>query len=253
MTTASANTVIVDRSDPRAAIVRLNRPRSLNALNEPMLTALENALSAVERADDVSAVVLAGYGRAFCAGNDLHEIGVDAMSRVRRMHALMLRLQEFPKIVVAAISGYALGGGLEIAMACTFRTAESGALLGLPEIKLNLIPGFGGTQLLPRLVGEQRALDMLLSGEPVDASTALTMGLVDSVSVSDPIDAALRLLARFPAVDSPAQQAIRAAVRRGARLDLAEALDIERDLVRGISIGEAGRQSVEHFRKRDRP
>jgi len=150
-------------SDARIAVLTLNRPQSLKALTTPLLDALDCALDMVAGSDAFAGAILTGAGRAFSAGADLHELGVEPMTMLRRMHALALQLRDFPKIIVASINGPALGGGLEVAMGCTFRMAAADASLGLREIKMNLMPGFGGTQLLPRLVGESRALRILLS------------------------------------------------------------------------------------------
>ncbi|MFE5707957.1 enoyl-CoA hydratase/isomerase family protein [Rhodococcus koreensis] len=235
-------------SDARIAVLTLNRPQSLNALNTPLLDALDCALDVVARSDAFAGAILTGAGRAFSAGADLHELGVEPMARVRRMHALALRLRDFPKIIVASINGPALGGGLEVAMGCTFRMAAADASLGLPEIKMNLMPGFGGTQLLPRLVGESRALRILLSGDPVDAPTALRIGLVDAVSNGDPVGEAEVFLGKFLASESVPQQLIRAAVTRGAGLSLEDALEVERGLVERVSAGAAGQRGVSEFR-----
>jgi enoyl-CoA hydratase len=245
--------VLVDRtSNSGVTVITLNRPESLNAMNEALLAALERALDQAATDSAVSAVVITGAGRAFCAGNDLREQGVDPMTRVRQMHSLVLRLSEFPKVVVASVSGLALGGGLELAMACTFRTATSNAKFGLPEIKMNLIPGFGGTQLLPRLVGQRRALRMLLSGEPIGADAALDAGLVDVVSDGDPVSAGLSLISEFPGVGLAAHTAVLTAVRQGAGRPLGEALEVEFELVRAISDQPGGQRALEAFRSGQR-
>lgn len=211
---------------PVAQLV-LNRPASRNALNGPLLDALDAALDRSERAG-VRAVILTGAGGCFCAGADLKEELAEPLERSRRMHALALRLRDLSAISIAAIDGPALGGGLELAMACTFRVAGADARLGLPEIRMGLVPGFGGTQLLPRLVGPAVALDMLLSGEPVDAATARQIGLVGHVAAAGETLACARELAgRFVAHDPFAQQVARRAMWRGLPLPLEEGLAVE--------------------------
>ena len=214
----------MDVLDGKIAVLTLNRPKALNALNGPMLDALDAALDAALR-DRKRAVVLQGSGRAFSAGADLKEAHADPMDRVKRVHGLVCRLQQLPIITVAAVDGFALGGGLELAMACTFRVAGPDAMMGLPEIKMGMMPGFGGTQLLPRLVGAANALEIMLSGEPLDATAALRLGLVNAISATtaDVLPAAIDLADRCSRHDGEAAQAIRTSVASGASLSLKEA------------------------------
>jgi enoyl-CoA hydratase len=144
--------------------------------------------------------------------------------------AAFARLDRFKVPSIAAINGYAFGGGLELAMACTFRVAGPGARMGLPEIKLGLIPGYGGTQRLPRLVGEARALEMVLTGRTVTAGEALAMGLVNRVAEGDVMAAAKALAAEFTGFGLPALALARAAVTRALHTPLSEGLKIEADL-----------------------
>lgn len=234
------------------AILTLDRPASLNAMNEAMVDAIEAHLDRLE-ADDCRAIVITGNGRAFCVGSDLKEGTDDSDARVARMHRLVLRLVEYPKISVAALNGLTLGGGLELALACTFRVAVPEAKLGLPEILLSLIPSYGATQLLPRLIGPARALEMMLSGEAILADAALAMGLVNIVD-HDALSAAIRLAKRCSANGFLAQQMIRKAVAEGATHGLAEGLAYERTLVARISESEEALAGIAKFRaerKRD--
>ena len=218
---------VLREDDQGIAILTLNRPEALNALDTPMLAELDEHIDRIE-ADDSRAFVLTGAGRAFCVGSDLKESISDPEARIRHMHALVQRLHDFPKLGVAAISGYALGGGLELALGCTFRIAHPDARLGLPEIKLGLIPAYGATQLVPGLVGERRALDLMLSGDPIDAATALGWGMIDRVE-EDVVHTAVNF-ARARAGNKPvAEAAIRAAVL-ASRLPLEEGLAVERRL-----------------------
>lgn len=180
------------------AVVTLNRPEKLNAITTPMLDALDIALAEVE-ASGAKALVVTGAGRAFCAGSDIGgadqhpgDVRSFAKDRIRRMHALALRLIDYRLPSIAALNGLAYGGGLEIALACTFRTALPGAKLCMPEIRHSLVPSYGGTQLLPRLIGSGRALQMMLTGEAIDAEEALRIGLVNIVD-ADPLAAAVTL------------------------------------------------------------
>lgn len=208
------------------ALVTLRRPRALNAIDTVMAEELAAVLDRIE-ASEARALVLAGEGRAFSVGSDLKEADVDGAARIDRMHALVLRLADFPKTSVAAIAGLALGGGLEIALACTFRVAGPGARFGLPEIRLALLPAYGATRLLPPLIGEARALRMMLSGDPIDAGEAAALGLVEEIA-EDPVAAGIALARRCSGPGDRARLLIRRAVREGATLGLADALGIEK-------------------------
>ena len=214
------------------AVLRLNRPEVLNSISHAMLDELEEQIAALESAA-CRAVVLTGTGRAFCAGTDLKEAEGLPEERIRRMHALVLRMRRYPKPTIAALNGLAFGGGLELALACNFRLARSDARLGLPEVKLALLPAYAGTQLLPRLIGESRALELMLGGEPVDAAWAERIGLVNRVVDvdTDVVEAACAFAAVFTRHSLVPQRAILQAVREGLELPLEEALALERKLV----------------------
>jgi enoyl-CoA hydratase/carnithine racemase len=167
------------------------------------------------------------------------------------MHALILRLIEYRQPSIAALNGLAYGGGLEIALACTFRTAAPTAKLCMPEIRHSLVPSYGGTQLLPRLIGTGRALEMMLTGESLDAEEALRIGLVNAVDL-DPIAAAVALAERMPNGAGQAQSMIRKSVVIGTNLNLAGALDLERELAMDIAVSDAARQGAASFSNRRR-
>lgn len=216
-------------SDGRAAVVRLNRPRALNALNGELLDALDAALDSLAVHPDLRVVILTGSDSCFSVGADLKEQLEDIDKRIGRMHRLVERLQTFPCASIAAIEGWALGGGLELAMACTFRVAAPGAKLGLPEIKLGVIPSYGGTQLASRLLGSSRALELLCLGEPIDAARAEQIGLVNWVAdapgkaLALALDRAASLAERSPRALAAARQS----VREGEGQPLGKALDVE--------------------------
>ncbi len=174
--------------EERGAVLWLtvNRPTKLNALNAEVIAALERAVALAESTASVHAVVITGAGdRAFVAGADIAELNalgpVAAKELAMRGQTLLRRCERLPKPVVAAVNGFALGGGCELAMACHLRVASSNAVFGQPEVKLGLIPGYGGTQRLARLVGRGRALDLLLTGRTVVADEAERIGLVNAV------------------------------------------------------------------------
>jgi enoyl-CoA hydratase len=169
----------------RIATITVNRPDKLNALNVAVFDDLAQVVEEVRDRADVGGVILTGAGRAFVAGADIAELephgALAAKSLARRGQLVFNRLESLPKPVIAAVNGFALGGGCELAMACHLRIASDAAKFGQPEVKLGLIPGYGGTQRLPRLVGKGRALQLLMTGEIIDAAEALRIGLVNKV------------------------------------------------------------------------
>lgn len=201
------------------AILTLNRPKALNALNAEMVGEISNRLDEVAVSDTRALLIVgAGGGKAFCAGADVSELqGKNAGEQretARRGQLAFAKLDRLRIPSVAVITGVAFGGGLELAMACTFRIATPTSRLGLPEIKLGLIPGYGGTQRLPRLVGVGRAVELIASGRAIDAQEAERIGLIHRiVEVADPIDAGVAYLTclgePFPASLGYAIEAIR--------------------------------------------
>src|SRR5579864_5176588 len=177
--------VLYDKKGP-IAYVTLNRPKVLNALNKATINELRSAFEDARDDSAVRGVILTGAGeKAFAAGADIAEVAnntaVEAEAATRRGQALTDLIENLGKPVIAAVNGFALGGGCEIAMACTIRIAAESAKFGQPEVKLGLLPGGGGTQRLPRLVGKGRALQLILSGEMINAPEAYRIGLVNEV------------------------------------------------------------------------
>src|ERR671914_2259462 len=173
----------------RIATITVSRPDKLNALNDATIAELGRAIDEARARDDVGAVLLTGAGRAFVAGADIRELigqtPASAQARALTGQGVFRRFETSPKPTVAAVNGFALGGGCELAMACHFRVASDTAKFGQPEVKLGIAPGYGGTVRLPRLVGRARALELLLTGEMIDAEEALKIGLVNRVVPSD--------------------------------------------------------------------
>jgi enoyl-CoA hydratase len=174
----------------QVALVTVDQPEVLNCLNQATLEELERVFSERLQQEDVGAVIVTGAGeKAFVAGADVKELvkldPLGARLKSSRGHRLMEMIEGFPKPVIAAINGFCLGGGCELALACHLRLASEKAQIGLPEVKLGLIPGYGGTQRLPRLVGKGRAMEMILSGESISAQKALKIGLVNEVVAAD--------------------------------------------------------------------
>lgn len=237
--------------DGRVAVVRLARPGGLNPLNGALLDCLDAALDNLAAQPDLRVLILTGSDKSFSVGADLKEQLPDVGLRVARMHRLVERLSAFPVMSIAAIEGWALGGGLELAMACTFRVAAQDARLGLPEIKLGVIPSYGGTQLAPRLIGTARALELLCLGEPIDAILAERIGLINWVAeaASGALALALDKAAALAVRDGAALLAARQAVREGHGLPLGEALAVEARISAGLTAGSGG-SAAEAFRAR---
>ena len=215
--------------------IRFDRPDKLNAVNAEVLEQLETALIACEKDEAVRAIILTGSKKAFVAGADVGGMAECAITEAYDLTDLTLRVQErladYPKPTIAAVSGFALGAGCEIALCCDFRLAADNAVLGLPEITLGIIPGGGGTQRLPRLISPSKAARMILLGELVKAPEALGIGLVDAVfeyeNLAGEAASLAGRLAKMPAV---AVRAAKTAMRKGLNVSLKDGLQIEQDL-----------------------
>jgi enoyl-CoA hydratase len=167
-------------------IITINRPDKLNSLNKSVFSELNTALDEVYSNPEIKSVIITGAGpKAFIAGADITEFAglnkEEAMAMAKRGHDTFFRIEHSPKPIVAAVNGFALGGGCELAMSCHFRIASENAKFGQPEVNLGLVPGYGGTQRLPQLIGKGRAIELLVSANMIDAPTALQFGLVNYV------------------------------------------------------------------------
>ncbi|HYM10514.1 MAG TPA: enoyl-CoA hydratase-related protein [Bryobacterales bacterium] len=215
------------------ATVTVNRPDKYNALNRPTIAELEQCITEIERDAEVRAVIITGAGeKAFVAGADINELAsldpVAARAHAARGQRLFARIENLGKPVIAAINGFALGGGLELAMACSIRVASENARLGQPEVKLGIIPGYGGTQRLPRLVGKGAALALLLTGDPISAQEAHRIGLVEQVvPPAELLPAARQWAAKMLANGPLALSLCLAAVHAGFEMPLDEAMAFE--------------------------
>ncbi len=231
----SYETLIVELDGP-VLLITVNRPKALNALSARVLDDLSNALDEVAADRQVRALVVTGAGdRAFVAGADISELSSlspeSARALALRGHAVFTKLETLGKPSIAAINGFALGGGCELAMACTLRLASEAAILGQPEIDLGLLPGFGGTQRLPRLVGRGRALDLLLTGRRIDSAEAERIGLVNRVVPGRVLlDEARTLAKTLAAKPATAIRYILEAVHGGADLSFDAGCRIEASL-----------------------
>lgn len=194
----SFKTITLETDDNGITTVTINRPQKLNALNDEVLNELADVFKDIQIDEDISAIVVKGAGdKAFVAGADIKELRNldDRSGRMasQKGQQIFQLIEDTRKPVVAAVNGYALGGGAELAMACHLRIAGENAVFGLPEVGLGLIPGYGGTQRLPGIIGKARALEMILTGKQVKAEEALQLGLVNKVS-PNPVEASKELL-----------------------------------------------------------
>jgi len=216
------------------AVVTLNRPDALNALSFALIRELGRKFDEVAGSDARALLITGAGAKAFCAGADVSELtGRSVMAQKEGAELgqnVFSTLDRLPMPSIAVINGYAFGGGLELALACTFRLATRNARMGLPEIKLGLIPGYGGTQRLPRVVGEARALEMIMTARTVDPEEALRIGLVHRLIDGDPVAEGIAFAREFSGYSLPVLGYAREAVTRAAEAPLAEGLRIEVDL-----------------------
>ncbi len=228
----SFETLLVER-DGAVAVVTINRPKVLNALNTQTVGEIERVMRDLQQDDAVRAIVLTGAGeKSFVAGADINELAVlspaQGQQHGRRGQAVFDLIERLGKPVVAAINGFALGGGCELAMACTLRIAADSARFGQPEINLGIIPGYAGSQRLPRLVGKGRALEILLTGDMISAARAYEIGLVNRVvPAADLLAEAKKLAAALAAKAPVATRYIIEAVNHGMEMPLADAQVLE--------------------------
>lgn len=216
----------------RIATITVNRPDKLNALNNRVIAELGQAIDAARADANVAGIILTGAGRAFVAGADISELesvtAVSAKALAQRGQDVFRRFESSPKPTIAAVNGFALGGGCELAMACHVRIASESAKFGQPEVKLGLVPGYGGTQRLARLVGRGRALQLLMTGEMIDAQEAHRIGLANRVvPAGELLDAAKKMLEMMLANSPLAVAACIELVDRGYDIALQEALAYE--------------------------
>ena len=218
------------------AVLAISRPAALNALNSETLDELNTALTEIEGRDDIKVVILTGSGaKAFVAGADISEMVNATPAEGRKMGMLakeaFLKLETMPQVTIAAVNGFALGGGCEISMACDIRIASENAIFGQPECGLGIIPGFGGTQRLARLVGMGRAKEMIFTCDNVDANEAYRIGLVNKVVAKEELmPTAKAMAAKIISKGSYAVSVAKAAINNGYDMDIKNAVEMEANL-----------------------
>jgi enoyl-CoA hydratase/carnithine racemase len=231
--------------------IRLDRP-PMNAINDQVVAELEVAARAAAIDERVRAVVVFGGDKLFAAGADIKQMAeaspLEMMNRMGGLQAVFTQVEEIPKVVIAAITGFALGGGCELSLACDFRVMADNAKIGQPEILLGIIPGAGGTQRLPRLVGPAKAKDIIFSGRFIECVEALDIGLVDVVVPQDQVyGKAVEIAARYAAGPTVAIRAAKIAINRGLQTDLQNGMLIERELFVGLFSTEDQKAGMRSF------
>ncbi len=246
-------TISLEKHGP-IAFLALRRPEKENAIDATLLAELADACETVEVDDGVRAVVLSAQGDNFCRGWDPALLAGEGLGALPEQDDPFASLAELPRPVVCALQGEALSAGLELALACDVRVAAEDARLGLPETKLGLLPMGGGTQRLPRLVGRGKALEMILTGEPVDAHEALRIGLVSAVAARDKLAAEAEAIAGRMAERGPiAVRYAKEAVRRGLEMTLEQALRYETDLTIILQTTQDREEGVRAFLEKRTP
>jgi enoyl-CoA hydratase len=219
--------------EDRIATITFNRPDKLNALNDATMAELGEAIDEARNDEAVGGLIVTGSGRAFVAGADIAELQAkkarEALALARQGQEIFGRLESATMPVIAAVNGFALGGGCELALSCHIRIASESAKFGQPEVKLGTIPGYGGTQRLPRIIGHGRALQLLMTGEIIDAAEAYRIGLVNKLvpAGESVVDAARAMMKQMLANGPLALMECIAAVNEGADLKFADALELE--------------------------
>ncbi len=249
-------TIVVSKEGP-IGLISLNRPDALNALNTQMVTELIEALNSFEVDEAVRCVIIAGSEAAFSAGADIKEMmGLSAVDMVKTGHFFPLweRVGKYPKPIVGALSGFALGGGLELAMSCDVLIASDTARLGQPEINIGVIPGGGGTQRLTRAVGKYKAMEMILTGRMIGAEEAKTLGLVSRVVPKEACVEEAKRVAKEIASKSPlAVRLAKQAVNKAFEMGLSDGLDFERELFYLLFASEDKVEGMKAFLEKKKP
>jgi enoyl-CoA hydratase len=241
---------------PHVLLLALRRPQRRNALDTALLVALRAALDRAARDDDIRCVVLTGDDRSFSAGADIHEMregGLAALQNPVRLEA-WAAIEHFPKPLVAAVNGYALGGGNELALLCDILVAGEGATFGQPEVQIGGMPGDGGTQRLVRAIGKSRAMQMILTGVPIDARAALACGLVSEVVANErTVARAIEIATRIGGASPAAAQAAKRAVLQTFELSLSEGLQRERHAMWALTATPERAAGLDTFAERSSP
>lgn len=243
---------VIFKKDRTVAYITINREKAYNALNHAVMERLEKIFSDLEGDKEVIVVVITGAGqKAFVAGADIKEIkeaGDKRTELIKKGQKIFSKIRNSTKVVIAAVNGFALGGGCELAMACDIRIASENASFGLPETKLGLMPGYGGTQLLPRLIGIGMAKFMIFSGEPLSAKNAYQFGLVEKVCSSENLMKEVDNVSRKISINGPlAVKACKKAINTGTTLSLDDALKLELEIYDTVARSDDAEEGIVAF------
>ena len=248
---------IIVETRGRVGLIALNRPKALNALNDALMTELGEALAAFDADEAIGAIVITGSDKAFAAGADIGAMkdwGYMDVYKGEYITRNWERMKSVRKPVIAAVAGYALGGGCELAMMCDIIFAAEGARFGQPEIKLGIIPGAGGTQRLPRAVGKAKAMDLVLTGRMMDAAEAERAGLVSRVVPADRLmDEALAAAAKIAEFSLPSVMMAKESINRAYETQLAEGILFERRLFHALFATEDQKEGMAAFVEKRKP
>lgn len=246
------------RKEGKVAYITINREKALNALNSNVMTRLEQIISELEHEDEILVLVITGAGKkSFVAGADINEIkeaGSKRTELIKKGQEILSKIRNSNRVIIAAVNGYALGGGCELAMACDIRIASEIARFGFPEAKLGLMAGYGGTQLLPRLIGTGRAKYLMFTGEMLTAAQAYEFGLVEKVCSPESLTEEVERIARVIASNGPsAIQAYKRAINLGKELPLDHALKLELEEYDKVSCSADAEEGILAFLQKRTP
>jgi enoyl-CoA hydratase len=247
------------QKDEKVAVITINRPSVLNSLNDETVSELQQCLREISKEGKTRVVIISGSGeKAFVAGADIGELKqCDALSGYRKSingHRLLQHIENMEQVVIAAINGFALGGGCELALACDIRIASENAKLGQPEVNLGLIPGYGGTQRLPRLVGRGKAKELIFTGDMVDANEALRIGLVDRVvPLAELLKTAKEMAAKIASKGPLAVKSAKRAINLGLDVDLRSGCEYEASEFSAICATEDKTEGTSAFLEKRKP
>ncbi len=246
------------KKENRLGFVTINRPKVLNALNAEVLSELDQIISNICQDKEIDVVIFTGAGeKAFVAGADISEMKdkspQESYTFARQGQVLFQRIQELPQPTIAAINGFALGGGCELAMSCDMRIATDKAKFGQPEVALGIIPGFGGTQRLPRLIGRAKAMEIILTGRTISANEALDLGLVNKVVSAENLLAEAVNMAEAILVKGPyAIRQAKVAINKGLEVDINTGCELEGNLF-ALCFGEEQKEGMSAFLEKRKP
>ncbi len=251
-------TLLYQKEGP-ISVIQLNRPQKKNSLNEELRHEMETLFKEIAGDPKQRVVIVTGGEDFFCAGADIGEIQEAGTAEATYKHArdfqvLFDQIEALPQPVIAAVAGYALGGGCELALACDFRIASAGAKFGLPEIKIGAFPGGGGTQRLPRLIGAAKAKEVILTGDPITAEEGLPFGLVMKVVPKDKLhEEAKKLAEKLAALPRLAMEASKMLINRGLEIDLASGLEMEARCFGNLATTHDLQEGVSAFLEKRKP